>query len=87
MLKNKNHIRVRVRFPAAKKEYECGLAPQGTLKENILLLYRLVQDEISSSWQMPQEFLVFDSLLNHEYNPNVTVVSNGISDGTILLIL
>ena len=86
LLKNKSYVRVRIRIPAALKEYECGLTPSATLKENMDLLISMIGNEISSSCQFDRPVCVFDETSGTSYRMDQTLTKCGITDGSVLLI-
>ena len=84
MLKNKKLIRVRVRFMAAGREYECGFSPQSTLRENIEILKKLIGEEIEESFLFTDSEIICDETHQSAYEQNVSIGSIGITDGTVL---
>ena len=84
MLKNKKLIRVRIRFIAAGREYECGFSPQNTLRENIEILKKLIGTEIEENFQFTDDEIICDDSHLCAYEPNVSIASIGITDGTVL---
>lgn len=84
MLKNKKLIRVRVRFIAAGREYECGFSPQSTLRENIEILKKLIGNEIEENFLFTGDEIICDDSHLCAYDQNVSIGSIGITDGTVL---
>ena len=86
MLKNKSYTRVRVRVPAACKEYECGFSPAATLGDNIRLLITLIKEEISPACIFDRQICVFDQNSGQNCLLEETLEESGISEGSVLLV-
>ena len=86
MLKNKKKIRVRIRFAAADKVFECGLVPDLTLRDNLEMIYQMIAEDLSETYLVSGEERVYDAQSLHEYDCNVSLASNGISDASVLIV-
>ncbi|MDO4415262.1 MAG: hypothetical protein Q4C20_09295 [Erysipelotrichaceae bacterium] len=86
MLKNKKLIRVRVIFTAANREYECGFSPRSTLKENLNMLKDLISEELNERYLSDGDEIICDETSKYFYDPNVSLASQNITDGTLLMI-
>jgi hypothetical protein len=78
---------VRVKIPAAGKEYECGFSAEGTVAQNISLLMKLISHEISGCLQTDREWHVFDETAGRFYPPAGSAEAEGICSGSVLVLV
>ena len=78
---------MRVKIPAAMKEYECGFSAEGTIGRNISLLMKLIAEEISGYLQTEREWYVFDENTGRFYPSEGIAEAEGICSGTVLLLV
>ncbi len=78
---------MRVKIPAAMKEYECGFSAEDTIARNISLLMKLISDEIAGFRQTDREWHVFDESTGRFYPPAGIAEEEGICSGTVLLLV
>lgn len=86
LLKNKKLIRIRLKFAAAGLEYECGFSLECTLKENLNLIMQLCAKELNQACVYDGSEIITDGTSAFHFDPNMTLASYGLCDGSVLLI-
>lgn len=76
---------MRVKIPAAGKEYECGICPESTVGENTSLLMGLIADEICESVSESHCWHVYDGRTGRYYPSSAQAEAEGIGSGTVLV--
>lgn len=84
MKSNKKHLFVE--FIICKKMYECNFSLELNLMENIILLVKLVKNELISAYEIDKYFVVYEKDKNIKLNMFLPLKELNLDDNLTLVV-